>query len=202
MMAGALPNVINYVQAMEIVNKGKYHNATKNLLCDYCMASYLSGSWKLLINDDIDLCMKCFITLRNGMANGQTSLPVSGTINNILPNLDAMTMTYMMQDSVRNENNDYIMTQMLQDSARKPDIIPRYAVTRMQQDSVRKPDIIPIYAMTKMQQDSVRKPDLIPRYTMTKMQQDSVRKQNNNNDDDNIECFSRNSNLKYSLYNN
>ena len=164
-MAGALPNVINYVQAMEIVNKGKYHNATKNLLCDYCMASNLSGSWKLLINDDIDLCMKCFITLRNGMANGQTSLPVSGTINNILANIDAITMTLMLQDSVR-----------------KPDIIPRYALTRMLQDSVRKPDSTPKQAMTKMQQDSVRK--------------------QNNNDDDNIECFSRNSNLKYSLFNN
>ncbi len=160
-MAGAPPNVINYVKAMEIVNKGKYHNATKNLLCDYCMASNLSGSWKLLINDDIDLCMTCFITLRNGTANGQTSLPVSGTITNILPNFDTI-MTFMVQDSVRN-----------------PDDTPRYALTRMAQDSVRKPDII-------------------SRYAMTKMAQDSVRKQNNNNND-NIEYFARNSNLKYSL---
>ena len=191
-MAGGTPSVINYVQAMEIVNKGKYHNATKNLLCDYCMASNLSGSWKLLINDDIDICMTCFITLRNGTASGQTSLPVSGTITDIFPNIN--TMTFMMQDSVRNENNNYIMTRMKQDSVRKPDIIPRYAMTKMQQDTVRKPDTNPINTLTFMEQDSVR-PSL-----MTRMLQDSVRKQNNNNN--NIESFSRNNNLKYSLYNN
>jgi hypothetical protein len=102
-------NVIDYDKAMEILNTGKYYYASKNLICDYCMTSNLQGSWKKLINDDIDLCMNCFIKLRNNNNYGQKTLPISGKINNsdITP-----SMTFMMQDSVRPH------TFMMQDSVR------------------------------------------------------------------------------------
>jgi len=122
-------NVIKYDKAMEIVNKGKYHNATKNLICDYCMVSNLTGSWKLLETDDIDLCMNCFIKLRNNEPMGQQSLPVSGRItNNLMDIYKLPEVTLMMQNSVRPNT----LTFMEQDSVR-PSLM-----TRMLQDSVRK----------------------------------------------------------------
>jgi len=76
--------IITYDNAMKIIFNGKYYNAMKNIKCDYCMVSNLEASWKLQPNDEIDLCMNCFITLRNNIANGQKSLPINGSISNIL----------------------------------------------------------------------------------------------------------------------
>jgi hypothetical protein len=190
----SLTSIIKYDYAMEIVNKGKYFNATKNLICDYCMVSNLAGSWKLLETEDIDLCMNCFIKLRNGEAIGQQSLPVSGRISNNLSDIFKLTeVTLMAQDSIRPDRPNIptrmvqdsvrprLMTQMQQDAIRQNENIKTYMIqdsirplTRMIQDSVR--------VQTKMIQDSVREP-----YAVTKMNEDSVRKPQTN-----ISCYRKN----------
>lgn len=168
------PNVIDYNKAMEIVNTGKYYDANKNLICDYCMTSNLQGSWKILIDDDIDLCMNCFIKLRNGNNNGQKTLPTSGKINNFinqigstLSSMSLSAMTYMMQDSVQP--------------------IRRSTLSRMMQDSVR------MRVQTKMKQDSVRSQSTD---VITKMRQDSVHSRKTA---DNVSGCSINSNGKFTF---
>lgn len=160
--------IITYDEAMRIVMNGNYYpftgnsknflsflskifksadNNSKILNCDYCMVSNLTGSWKLEETDNIDLCMNCFVKLRNNVGLGQKSLPIDGIMS--IPtseprissvNIDLNSMTFMMQDSIRRPP-----TRMIQDSVR--------VQTKMKQDSVREP-----YALTKMKEDTVRRP--------------------------------------------
>lgn len=187
--------IITYDEAMRIVMNGNYYpftgnsksflsflskisksadNNTKILNCDYCMVSNLTGSWKLEETDNIDLCMNCFVKLRNNVGLGQKSLPIDGIMS--IPthesrissvNIDLNSITFMMQDSIRRPLDLNSMTYMMQDSIRRP-------LTRMIQDSVR--------VQTKMKQDSVREP-----YALTKMKEDTVRRPQTN-----ISCYRKN----------
>ena len=96
--------IISYEEAMNIVENGKFYRQDtnhvgmplNNVVCDYCNTSKLSGAWKIQEQPNIDLCMNCFIKLRNVPGIGQSSLPVVGNISG-----GGFVMTNMMQDSVR-----------------------------------------------------------------------------------------------------
>jgi hypothetical protein len=110
--------IISYTEALNIVNNGNYYTKDANnvdmhignIVCDYCNTSKLVGAWKLDQQSDVDLCMNCFITLRNAPVMGLSSLPINPPKSNLFPT----AMTKMMQDSVRPKLET--MTYMMQDS--------------------------------------------------------------------------------------
>ena len=56
-----------------IITKGKYYPQetnqfgipTRNVLCDRCSRSGISGSWKVGELPDVDICMQCYIQLQH-----------------------------------------------------------------------------------------------------------------------------------------
>lgn len=164
-------SIISYNDAMRIVHNGKYYNhvtnnigrPSTNIVCDYCSASNLVGSWRLEELVNIDLCMDCFTKLRQNSPKGLQSLPMDmKSLQISQPSDDSLFVhTFMMQDSVRPRPQ----TKMMQDSVRRN---PQLKVhTYMIQDSVR-PQI-----QTNMMQDSVRRNPKLEVHTY--MMQDSVR---------------------------
>lgn len=73
-----------------IINKGKYYPQetnqfgipTRNVFCDRCSRSGISGSWKVAELPDVDICMQCYIQLQHQqtqevmMQNTKSTQPV------------------------------------------------------------------------------------------------------------------------------
>jgi hypothetical protein len=85
-------------QAQEIATYGKYYrqdvtrsgNPTRNVFCDYCGRSGLTGSWK--INNETDLCTNCYTTLQHSisLANTKFNKPNNNLDNRLFSPYDAM----------------------------------------------------------------------------------------------------------------
>lgn len=170
--------IISYEEAMNIVENGKFYRQDtnhvgmplNNVVCDYCNTSKLSGAWKIQEQPNIDLCMNCFIKLRNVPGIGQSSLPVVGNISG-----GGFVMTKMMQDSVLKPEGlgGFVMTNMMQDSV-KPKVY-----TYMMQDSVRKPTGLGETGFSHIRPKQYNWDDMTA-MTATLMMQDSVKPYNSN----------------------
>jgi hypothetical protein len=89
---------ITQQDALEIAKYGKFYRQdtnrsgipTRNVFCDYCSRSGLTGSWKL--NNEIDLCNNCYIILQKHISlnNTKFSPPNNNLDNRSFSPYDAM----------------------------------------------------------------------------------------------------------------
>ena len=89
---------ISQQQALEIARYGKFYrqdttrsgNPTRNVYCDYCSRSGLTGSWK--INNELDLCSQCYNSLQHMISLSSTkfSKPNNNLDNRLFSPHEAM----------------------------------------------------------------------------------------------------------------